>query len=142
MAHLTGPYAISLDHLLATSLWMDLSDVLVWYRTIAERLGHLKRPARRGLIAVPEPDVQALVSQLNAELLPLLSSEPVRNLANTVLHQSWHPNGAGGLALTLSFTGSPPDVVVDFVPGGFWDSLTDLVVRTVEDSTSLIERLV
>jgi hypothetical protein len=43
MALLTGPYQDSLDYLLGMSLWMDLGDVLVAYRTIAERLKRLKR---------------------------------------------------------------------------------------------------
>lgn len=38
MAVLTGPFENSLDYLLGMSLWMDLGDVLVAYRTIAKRI--------------------------------------------------------------------------------------------------------
>jgi hypothetical protein len=40
----TGPYPDSLDYMIAMSLWMDLGDVLVAYRTIMDRLGHLRTP--------------------------------------------------------------------------------------------------
>jgi hypothetical protein len=55
MSFLTGPYEGSLDYLLGTSLWMDLRDVLISYRTIVERFGYLKRPARRRRLPVPSP---------------------------------------------------------------------------------------
>jgi hypothetical protein len=46
MAVLSGPYPASFDYLIGMSLWMDLGDVLVAYRTIMDRFGHLRGTAR------------------------------------------------------------------------------------------------
>ena len=40
------PTPDSLDYLIGMSLWMDLGDVLVAYRTIMDRFGHLRTTAR------------------------------------------------------------------------------------------------
>lgn len=141
MAYLTGPYKISLDHLLATSLWMDLAEVLVCYRTVIERIGKLKGPARRCRLSVTTSEIDQLVDQLNREVITQMSAEPVRELANTVLHHSWHPDRTGRkVDLTLAFLGQRPNIEVDFTQGGFRDALHQLVVRTVEDTVALVER--
>lgn len=71
MAYLTGPYKVSLDHLLAMSLWMDLADVLVWYRIVIERLGKLKGPARRRRLLVTASEIDQLIDRLNGAVLSL-----------------------------------------------------------------------
>jgi hypothetical protein len=75
---LTGPYKDSLDYLIAASLWMDLGDVLVWYRAIVDRLGHLIGSARKGRVLVTESEIRHQLNVLNGRKLPELSSKSVR----------------------------------------------------------------
>ncbi|NMO57307.1 hypothetical protein HH310_39810 [Actinoplanes sp. TBRC 11911] len=57
MALLSGSFgADSLDYHLALSLWMDLADVLGWYRSIRDRLG-LKGSARANEIPLSVAEI-------------------------------------------------------------------------------------
>jgi hypothetical protein len=48
MRVVSGKYEDSLDYLLTMSLWMDLAEVFVAYRTIPARLKQIKRHGKRG----------------------------------------------------------------------------------------------
>jgi hypothetical protein len=74
------------------SLWMDLGDVLISYRTIAERFGHLKRPARRRRLPVTVTEVERQIGILKTREWPELSGEPITRLADRILHETWHPD--------------------------------------------------
>jgi hypothetical protein len=131
MAVLTGPYKQSLDYLIVVSLWMDLADVLVSYRTIVDRFGHLKNAARRSKIAMPLSDIEHEIEVLEARKLPELSSKPIRKLGDTILHHSWHPRGARSLNLELYWKGT--DIkTLDFADGDLRRSLDGLVTDTLE----------
>jgi hypothetical protein len=64
LAFLSGPHSGSLDYNLAISLWMDIADVFVWYRTICERLGKLKTPIRKAVLALPASEVESQITAL------------------------------------------------------------------------------
>jgi hypothetical protein len=132
MARLTGPYEDSLDYLIAASLWMDLGDVLVWYRAIADRLGHLKGSARQGRVLVTESEIRYQLDVLDGRMLPELSSERVRDLADNLLHHSWHPSRASGrLSIDLYWKGDDPKTV-DFAQADFRSRLKALIEETIE----------
>jgi hypothetical protein len=131
MKFLTGPYEDSLEYLLGMSLWMDLADVLVSYRTITERFGHLKRPARRNKIPMAVTDIEREIQTLEARRLPELSTKPVTSLADSVLHETWHPSGAPTLNFELYWKGTQPKTL-DFASGGFRESLDALVANTLK----------
>ena len=110
MTRLTGRYEGSLWYLLATSLWMDLGEVLGAYRTLRNRVRSLKR-------ASSDPSaVERLASHLEAGRLPELSSESVIDMADHILHTTWDPGGSPGRDLQLAWKGSDPKTV-DFVEG-------------------------
>ena len=133
MALLTGPYEHSLDYLLGMSLWMDLGDVLVAYRTIADRLKRLKegRIVRRSATPWSAGDVDREVRILQDRRLPDLSSEPVTILAGTILHDTWDPRVGLTVAFQLYWKGSDPQTL-DFAEGDFRDALATLVDETVK----------
>lgn len=138
MAHLTGPYEHSLDYLLGMSLWMDLGDVLVAYRTIAERLKRLKRLGDRGIATLwSAADVDREVRILQDRTLPDLSSEPVTILAGTILHDTWDPSVGLTVAFQLYWKGSDPQTL-DLAEGDFRDALATLVDETVKQVSEFI----
>jgi hypothetical protein len=122
MSFLTGPYEGSLDYLLGTSLWMDLGDVLISYRTIVERFGYLKRPARRRRLPVTVTEVERQIGILEARELPELSQEPITKLADRILHETWHPNASQTLGFRLYWKDTDPKSL-DFAEGDFTGSL-------------------
>jgi hypothetical protein len=132
MALLTGPYQDSLDYLLGMSLWMDLGDVLVAYRTIAERLKRLKRLGERRIATLwSAADLDREVRALQDRKLPDLSSKPVTILANTILHDTWDPRVGLTVAFQLYWKGSDP-LTLDFAEGDFLEALATLVDETVK----------
>jgi hypothetical protein len=137
MKFLTGPYEDSLDYLLGMYLWMDLADVLVSYRTIVERFGHLRRPARRKRIPIPVTDIEREINVLRVRKLPEISGEPVTNLANTILHEAWHPSGARSLAFGLYWKGTNP-MTLDFAEADFRGALDALVEMTIKQICEFI----
>jgi hypothetical protein len=92
MIYLTGRYQDSLEALLTTSIWIDVADVLIWYRTVGDRLEHLRRGARRRRIRMTIDEVDTELSILAARAIPELGEFPLGQLANNVLHHSWHPD--------------------------------------------------
>ncbi len=137
MKFFTGPYEDSLDYLIGMSLWMDLADVLVSYRTIVERFGHLKRPARRKKIPMIVTDIEREIQTLEARRLPELSTKPATALADTVLHETWHPSGAHTLNFELYWKGTEPKTL-DFTNGDFRGSLDALVANTLKQVNEFI----
>ena len=139
MAHLTGPYEHSLDYLLGMSLWMDLGDVLVAYRTIAKRLERLGegRIVRRSATPWSAGDVDREVRILQDRRLPDLSSKPVTILAGTILHDTWDPSVGLTVAFQLYWKGSDPQTL-DFAEGDFRDALATLVDETVKQVSEFI----
>jgi hypothetical protein len=131
MKFLTGPYEDSLDYLIGMYLWEGLADVLVSYRTIVERFEYLRRPARRKRIPIPVTDIEREIAALKVRKLPELSTEPVTNLANTVLHEAWHPSGARSLAFELYWKGTDPKTL-DFAEAEFRRALDALVEMTIK----------
>ena len=139
MAHLTGPYEHSLDYLLGMSLWMDLGDVLVAYRTIAKRLERLGegRIVRRSATPWSAADVKREVRILQDRRLPDLSSKPVTILAGTILHDTWDPSVGLTVAFQLYWKGSDSRTL-DFAEGDFRDALATLVDETVKQISEFI----
>lgn len=140
MKFLTGPYENSLDYLIGMYLWMDLADVLVSYRTIVERFGHLRRAARRKRIPIPVTDVEHEIEILNARKLPELSTEPVTKLANTILHEAWHPSGVRSLAFELYWKGAEPKTL-DFAEADFrgaLDALVEMTIKHIYEFTAVV----
>jgi hypothetical protein len=88
------------------SLWMDLADVLVSYRTIVERFGHLRRAPRRKRISIDVFDIDREIGILRSRALPELSAERVTILANRLLHETWHPGGTRTLGFELYWKGT------------------------------------
>ncbi len=141
MVHLTGPYENSLGYLLAASLWMDLGEMVVWYRAIADRLGHLKGSARQGRVSVTEADISQQLDVLDARTLPALSNKPLRYLAKNILHFSWHPSRAGDLSIDLYWKGDGPKTV-DFAEADLRGQLKALIEETIEQVSNLIHNIV
>jgi hypothetical protein len=130
MSFLTGPYEGSLDYLLGMSLWMDLGDVLISYRTIVERFGHLRRPARRQRLPMAVTEVERQIGILDAKQLPELSGEPITKLADRILHETWHPHASQALGFQLYWKDTDPKSL-DFAEGDFKGSLKALVESTL-----------
>jgi hypothetical protein len=137
MKFLTGPYEGSLDYLLGMSLWMDLGDVLISYRTIVERFGHLRRPARRQRLPMAVTEVDRQIGILEERELPELSGEPITKLADRILHETWHPNASRALGFQLYWKDADPKSL-DFAEGNFRDSLKALVEATLEQVCEFI----
>ena len=131
MQLLTGPYEDSLDYLIGMSLWMDLGDVLVAYRTIMDRFGHLRTTARGKSPAWPKADVDRERAILEARRLPELSTASMRELAVTIAHLTWHPNKESTLDFRLYWKGTNPETL-DFAEGDFRRSLNTLVEETLK----------
>jgi hypothetical protein len=130
---LTGPYPDSLDYLIGMSLWMDLGDVLVAYRTIMDRFGLLRNPARRKSPAWPEADVDRELATLEARGLPELSTDSMRKLARAILHLRWHPNKEPEPKLAFKLHWKGDDLkTLDFTEGDFRGRLNTLVEETLK----------
>jgi hypothetical protein len=142
MATLTGPYEDSLDYLIAASLWMDLGDILVWYRAIADRLAHLKGSARQARVLVKESEIRHQLDVLDRRRLPELSSERIRVLADNLLHHSWHPSRASSrLSIDLYWKGDDPKTV-DFAQADFRLRLKAFVDETIEQISFFIRDVI
>jgi hypothetical protein len=131
MQLLTGPYPDSLDYLLGMSLWMDLGDVLVAYRTIMDRFKILRNPALLQSPPWPKADVDRELAKLEARRLPELSTDSMRELAGAILHLRWHPNKEPTLAFQLYWKGDDPKTL-DFAEGNFRGRLNALVEETLQ----------
>ena len=131
MKVLTGPHPDSLDYLIGMSLWMDLGDVLVAYRTIMDRFGHLRTTARGKSPALPKADVDRELTTLEARRLPELSSDSMRDLAGAILHLTWHPNKEPTLTFQLYWKGYDPKTL-DFAEGDLRGRLNTLVEETLK----------
>jgi hypothetical protein len=131
MKVLTGPYEDSLDYLIGMSLWMDLADVLVSYRTIVKRFGHLRRPPRLKRISTDVAEIEREIGILEARGLPELSTKPVTILANKLLHETWHPCRPRTLGFELYWKGADPKRL-DFAEADFRGSLNTLVEDTLK----------
>jgi hypothetical protein len=137
MKVLTGPYQDSLDYLLGMSLWMDLGDVLVAYRTIMDRFGLLKTPARRKSPAWSVADVDRERATLEARRLPELSTDSMRELAVTILHVTWHPDREPSLAFRLYWKGDDRKTL-DFAEDNLRGRLHTLVEETLKQVDEFI----
>ena len=141
MTFLSGPYAGSLQYLLATGLWMDLGEVLAAYRTLQDRFGHLRRMVRGNAGPLTEQDFQAEKAALEARRLPELGTQPIRQLATNVLHHFWHPT-TPGVEFAWAWTGKEGERTVNFTEhGDLRGSLFTVVGETVDQVVSLVQRL-
>ncbi|WP_157743307.1 hypothetical protein [Micromonospora coriariae] len=139
LAFLSGPYHQSLDYNLAISLWMDLADVFVWYRTIVERLGHLKRPARKGATLVTESEIETQIEKLRRRAVDEFDGARATALANKLLHESRHPGNAHDLSTSVYWKGESGDEL-DFAENGdARDSIWRLRQETVEQLVRFIQ---
>jgi hypothetical protein len=128
MAFLTGPYQASLDYLLVQSLWMDLGDVFVAYRTIRHRFRLLEGPVRREQPPWSKADLEREIARLKARTLPELNPKPVTELADEVLHEKWQPGGAQTLESLIYWKGvGTGNETLDFAQADFRGSLARLV---------------
>ncbi|HCT75316.1 MAG TPA: hypothetical protein DGG94_04305 [Micromonosporaceae bacterium] len=126
---LTGSSEAALHVLFLTSLWMDLSDTLVWYRSIADRLSHLRNGVRARRVFLTDDELNEVLDTLNVEVVAELSPSPLRDLANNLLHQSWHPS-AQDVGLHI-FRRSTHPITIDFSEqGDTLESLGNLVEET------------
>src|SRR5215213_8437121 len=87
MALMSGPYPESLDYALGQSLWLGLADVLVWYRAVVDRLGHLKAAVRKARIPLSLPELGQELSTANARVISEFGGKRVCNLADNLLHE-------------------------------------------------------
>jgi len=142
MLMLSGSYGPkSLEYLLATSLWMDLGEVLTAYRTLQMRLGHLLQAVRGRRIPLTRPEFDAEVATLEVRRLPELGNRPIRELANNLLHQDWHPT-TRGVAFAWAWSGKEGDRKVNFTEeGDLRESLFAVVGHTVDQIASLVQRV-
>jgi len=131
MAVLSGPYPDSLDYLIGMSLWMDLGDALVAYRTVMDRFGHLRSFTKGKNPAWAGADVERELATLEARRLPELSTASMRELAVTIAHLTWHPNKESTLDFRLYWKGTNPETL-DFAEGDFRRSLNTLVEETLK----------
>ena len=111
MAVLSGPCQDSLDYLIGMSLWMDLGDVLVAYRTIMDRFRHLRTTARRQSPPWPKADVYRELATLEARRPPELSTDSMRALAARIAHLTWHPNRNSALDFQLDWKATDPETL-------------------------------
>lgn len=129
MHFLSGPYKDSLEYLVGASLWLDLGDVLVAYRTVVDRFRYLRGPARRGSLKPHFDRVTSNLDTLEQRRVPALSPDPLTLLANTVLHESWHPSTSRELAFELYWKGEGT-MEVDFSEGPVMDQLGAQIEET------------
>lgn len=136
MEFLSGPYETSLESLFGASLWIDLAEVVTHFRTVVDRFGHLKRPARRKQLPASVSAVEAELSCLQSLTLPALAAVPVTRLADNVLHEVWHPAGSsGGLSFPVYFRASG---LADLAEDDLRGQLRDLVEATLSRVTTFV----
>lgn len=136
MQFLSGPYETSLESLLVASLWIDLAEVVTHFRTIVDRFGHLKRPARGNQLPADVSAVDAELIWLKSLSLPALAAVPVTKLANNVLHEAWHPAGSSdGLSFPVYFR---PSGAVDLAEDDLRGQLRELVEATLSRVTTFV----
>lgn len=136
MQVLSGPYGTSLESLLVASLWIDLAEVVTHFRTVVDRFGYLRRPARGNQLPADVSAVDAELIWLKSLSLPALAALPVTKLADNVLHEAWHPAGCSdGLSFPVYFrTSGAADVAEDDLRG----QLRELVEATLSRVTTFV----
>jgi hypothetical protein len=143
MALLSGSFGSdSLDYHLALSLWMDLADVLVWYRSIRDRLGVLKGSARAGEIPMTAAEIEAECEILDRRTLTEFGNAKVTRLANNLLHHSWHPTKAFEVSIQLYWKGAEGKLVDFAETGDVRASLRQLRGDTATQIANLTERMI
>ncbi|MEU4553501.1 hypothetical protein [Micromonospora violae] len=142
MTLLSGPYRGSLDYNLTISLWMDIADVFVWYRTICERLGKLKTCIRKAALPLIMSELESQINTLKRRRISAFGGATAVDLANELLHKSRHPVSATDLSLNLYWTGKNHEIV-DFTESGeARSSLGELRRISTEQVVRFIDRLV
>ncbi len=142
MAFMSGPYPKSLEYALGQSLWLDLADVLVWYRAFIDRLGHLKNAVRRGRIPLSRSELEQELSTADARAIREFGSKRVRDLADNLLHDSWHPT-TPGTGFDLYWRQVEGRSVVAFTEeGDVMESLFTVVSEAIAQVESVINRIV
>lgn len=142
MALMSGPYGHqSLDYALGQSLWLDLADVLVWYRAVVDRLRRLKTAVRKKRIPLSLPELEQELSTANVRVISEFGGKRVRDLADTLLHESWHPTtpDAGFDLYWREIDGR--SVVAFTEEGDVMDSLFTVTKEAIEQVESLINRI-
>jgi hypothetical protein len=109
---------------------MDLGDVLVAYRTIMDRFGHLRDPFRRQSSPWPKSDVERELATLEARRLPELSTDSMRVLAIRIAHLTWDPKKGSNLDFQLYWKGTDLETL-DFAEADLRGSLKTLVEETL-----------
>lgn len=133
MQFMSGGYGVaSLHSSFAISLWLDLSNVLVWYRTVVDRLGHLKRAARNRRVSVEVVRIENEETVLRARTIHEFGGTAIVVLANSLVHESWHPKGSPrDLNIGLYWKESDSGRRVAFTEDGdVRDSVFDAIVET------------
>jgi hypothetical protein len=143
MALMSGPYGRqSLDYALGQSLWLDLADVLVWYRAVVDRLRHLRAAVRKGRITLSVPELEQELSTANARVISEFGGKRVRDLADTLLHNSWHPT-TPDMAFPLHWRQIDGRSAVAFTEDGdAMESLFTVTKEAIAQVESLINRIV
>ncbi len=90
-------YEGSLLRLGAATLWMDLAQTMIWYRTIRDRLRKLKGDHRA--LRVPLVKIEGHESRLTHRRMPEFEGHSLIELADRLLHRSWHPNAQDELRM-------------------------------------------
>lgn len=136
MNFLSGPFDTSLESSFGASLWIDLGEVVTHFRTVVDRFGHLRRPARRKQLPASVSAIDAEMDWLKSLSLPALSGGPVTRLADNVLHEAWHPAGyKEGLSFPVYFRASgSADLAEDDLRG----QLRGLVESTLHRVTTFV----
>jgi hypothetical protein len=130
---LSGRYNDSLERLLYTSLWMDLGDVFVAYRTIAKRVQCCKRHP------FSDAEIKQEIDVFEGRRLPELSATRMTRLAGRILHTTWDPRDRRELAIQIYWKG-PNGETLDFAEGDFRGSLSALVDETLDQTDSFISK--
>ena len=127
---------------MATGLWMDLGDVLTAYRTVADRLRLLLNGVRAGRVPLTPDEFAAETTALESRRLPELSGQPLREMADNLLHRSWHPT-TSKVAFTWAWTTEPDGrQTVNFTEiGNLRESVFEVIGETVDQIVDLVRRL-
>ena len=116
--------------------------MLVWYRAFVDRLGHVRTAVRKGRITLSLPELEQELSTANARVIIEFGSERVRNLADTLLHNSWHPT-TPDIAFPLYWRQIDGRSVVAFTEeGDVMESLFTVTKEAIAQVESLINRIV
>lgn len=139
----TGHYGTdSLHYLMATGLWMDLGDVLTAYRTVADRLRLLLKGVRAGRVTLTPDELAAEMTALESRRLSELSGQPLREMADNLLHRSWRPT-TSTVAFTWAWTtGQDGRQTINFIESGdLRESVFEVIGETVDQIVDLARRL-